>query len=312
MSTPIELFISYSHRDEQLKNQLEDHLSLLKRAGVIKVRHDRRISSGEEWANQIDDHLNGAQIVLLLVSASFLASDYCLGIEMERALERHKSGDARVIPVILRPVDWERGPFGILQALPTNAKPVVKWKLRDEAFKSIADGIRRTIQELKEADQTAKPAPEPSLTIFLCHDSGDKAAVRRLYQNLLRDGFQPWLDEESLLPGQDWDSEIRKAVRGSHVVVVCLSRRSLTRSGYIQKEIKFALDLAEQQPEGRIFIVPVRLEECEVPERFRKWQWVNIFDAGGYEKLVRALRLRAGTLQAAFTQIRDPSEAKSY
>lgn len=163
---------------------------------------------------------------------------------------------------------------------------------------------------MKTPDRPISSTEPPSLTVFLCHDSGDKPAVRRLYHDLLRDGFQPWLDEESLLPGEDWDREISKAVRGSHVVVVCLSRRSVTRGGYIQKEIKFALDVAEEQPEGTIFLIPLRLEDCEVPERFRKWHWVNLFTEGGYDKLLRALRVRASTLQVAFTQ--TPRVMKSF
>src|SRR5215510_12218438 len=88
------------------------------------------------------------------------------------------------------------------------------------------------------------------LRVFLCHSSGDKAAVRDLYHKLRTDGFDPWLDEEDLLPGQQWEREIRLAVRESEIVIVCLSRASITKTGYIQKELKFALDAAEEQPEG--------------------------------------------------------------
>jgi TIR domain len=104
---PIEVFISYSHKDEALREKLGTHLSLLKRHGVIDDWHDRRIGAGQEWAGAIDEHLNSAAIILLLVSADFLASDYCYDREMKRALERHDAGDARVIPVILRNVDLE-------------------------------------------------------------------------------------------------------------------------------------------------------------------------------------------------------------
>ena len=101
-AAPIELFISYSHKDEPLREKLDTHLSLLKRQGVIDAWHDRRIGAGHEWAGAIDEHLNSAAVILLLVSADFLASDYCYDLEMKRALERHDAGDARVIPVILR------------------------------------------------------------------------------------------------------------------------------------------------------------------------------------------------------------------
>jgi hypothetical protein len=130
------------------------------------------------------------------------------------------------------------------------------------------------------------------LRAFLCHSSSDKGAVRQLYSRLRADGVRPWLDEEDILPGQDWDREIRKAIRASDVVLVCLSRSAISKVGYIQKEIKDVLDVAEEQPEGTIFLIPVRLEPCEVPDRIKRWQWVDLFqEKASYERLIRALRL---------------------
>lgn len=134
------------------------------------------------------------------------------------------------------------------------------------------------------------------LRIFLCHSSGDKPSARGLYRRLREDGFAPWLDEEDLLPGMDWQAEIPKAVRNSDVVIVCLSRGSITKAGYVQKEIKFALDVADEQPEGAIFLIPLKLEECDVPERLARWQWVNQLETNGYARLVRSLRYRAESL----------------
>jgi hypothetical protein len=131
-----------------------------------------------------------------------------------------------------------------------------------------------------------------NLKVFLCHSSGDKPTVRNLYHQLKKDGFISWFDEESLLPGQDWQLEIPKAVRNSDIVIVCLSKSSITKAGYIQKEIKQALDVADEQPEGTIFIIPLRLEECDVPERLQKWHWVNFFEESGYQRLVRSLNKR--------------------
>lgn len=118
----IEVFTSYSHKDENLCDELDSHLSSLKRQGVIDNWYDRKIGPGKEWYGQIDEHINSAHIILLLVSSDFLSSDYCYDIEMKRALERHKSKQARVIPIILRPVDWKGCPFEKLQALPTDAE----------------------------------------------------------------------------------------------------------------------------------------------------------------------------------------------
>lgn len=135
--------------------------------------------------------------------------------------------------------------------------------------------------------------PPFPLRVFLCHATADKPTVRELYHRLRGDGFQPWLDEEDLLPGQDWQREISKAVAASDVVVVCLSNAALTKAGYVQNEIKFALDAADRQPEETIFLIPLRLEECDVPDRLAGLHWVNFFDPKGYERLLRALRVKA-------------------
>ena len=146
---PIRLFYSYSHKDEELRKELEDHLSLLRRQGVISGWHDRMIGAGEEWKGQLDKNLEEAQIILLLISPSFLASDYCYDIETKRALDRHDKGEAKVIPVLLRPVDWEGAPFARLQGLPIDLRPVTTWTNKDEAFKNIAQGIRRAIEGMR-------------------------------------------------------------------------------------------------------------------------------------------------------------------
>ena len=145
---PVEVFFSYSHKDQHFRDQLETQLSLLKREGLISSWHDRKIDAGEEWAGKIDEHLNSAQIILLLISADFIASDYCYDIEMKRALERYEAGEAYVIPVILRWVDWRNTSFGKLQALPRDAKPVTSWIDCDEAFFDITQGIRKIVEQL--------------------------------------------------------------------------------------------------------------------------------------------------------------------
>jgi hypothetical protein len=147
--TGLKLFYSYSHKDEVLRTALETHLALLKRQGIISEWHDRRISAGTEWKDEIDSHLASADIVLLLVSADFIASDYCYDIEMRDALRQHRTGKSRVIPVILRAVDWTDAPFGKLQALPKDAKPITSWLNLDEAFKSVAIGLRQVANEVR-------------------------------------------------------------------------------------------------------------------------------------------------------------------
>ncbi|MDN3515129.1 MAG: toll/interleukin-1 receptor domain-containing protein [Candidatus Brocadia sp.] len=145
---PIELFYSYAHKDEALRDRLEVSLKLLKHQGIIKDWHDRGISAGSEWEKQIDEHLETADLILLLVSPDFIASDYIWENELKRAMERHQTGEARVIPIILRETDWTTAPFATLQALPKDAKPVTSWPDTDAAFADIARGIRKVAEEL--------------------------------------------------------------------------------------------------------------------------------------------------------------------
>ena len=149
LPSAFELFYSYARKDEKLRNELNKHLYNLKRQGLIVDWYDRDISAGTEWEHEIDSHLNTAQVILLLISPDFLASDYCYSIEMERALERHEVGEARVIPIILQPVDWQGAPFSKLQVLPKNAKAVTRWRNYNDAFVEITKGIREVLKELR-------------------------------------------------------------------------------------------------------------------------------------------------------------------
>lgn len=131
------------------------------------------------------------------------------------------------------------------------------------------------------------------LRVFLCHASEDKADVRRIYAFLVASGIDVWLDEENLLPGQDWELEIRKAIKERDVIVACLSTQAVTKTGFVQKEIRLALDAADERPEGTIFVLPLRLDDCRVPDRLSHLHWVDVFFTGGHDKLVSALRQRA-------------------
>jgi hypothetical protein len=130
--------------------------------------------------------------------------------------------------------------------------------------------------------------------------------VRKLYRRLSIKGLKPWLDEEELLPGQDWQHEITKAVRNSDVVIVCLPKTSVKKSGFLQNEIKFALDVADEQPEGTLFVIPLKLEECEVPERLSKWHWVGINEERGYGRLLKSLERRHAVVGAGTDRLALP------
>lgn len=144
----ISIFFAYSHRDEEVRNELEIHLTMLKRQGIINTWHDRRIEAGEEIDKGISESLKNANIILLLVSPYFIASDYCYDREMRRAMEQHEACTSRVIPVILDPCDWEPAPFGKLNAVPTDGKPISKFPNRHDAFLEIVKAIRSTAEKI--------------------------------------------------------------------------------------------------------------------------------------------------------------------
>jgi len=161
--------------------------------------------------------------------------------------------------------------------------------------------------------------PKRPLQVFLCHASADKPTVRVLYKRLVADGVDAWLDEVKLMPGQYWRDEISVAVQRADAVIVCLSNNSITKEGFVQKEIRFALDFAEEKPEGTIYLIPARLEDCEVPRRLQYWQWVDLFFDGktfnetGYQNLLRSLKVRAsksGTLLPASNVLQNRGEYK--
>jgi len=148
-AAPVRLFYSYSQKDELLRGQLETHLKLLQRQGLISTWHERMIEAGEERADVLSAQLDQAQIILLLVSSDFLASDNS-DAEVRVAMEHHHAGKAVVIPVLLREVDWEGALFDGLQVLPTNKRPVTKWADRDSAWNDVSKEIKRTVEEIRK------------------------------------------------------------------------------------------------------------------------------------------------------------------
>lgn len=166
-AAPISIFYSYSHKDKAFQERLNTHLSVMKRQGLISPWHDRDILPGQEWSNEIDKHLKTAEVILILVSPDFMASDYCYTIEMEFAIQRHEAGEACIIPIILRPCDWKHSPLSRFHALPYQAKPVSKWTNRDDAFDDIAQGIRKVVNALnkKKGKSTTTLKNEHSVTI---------------------------------------------------------------------------------------------------------------------------------------------------
>jgi TIR domain len=186
------IFFSYSHADEGLRDQLEIQLSGLQRQGIISSWHDRRITAGTDLSNSIDKHLDAAEIILLLISPDFIASDYCYEREMKRALERHESGEARVIPVILRPCDWHDLPFGKLLATPTDGLPVTKWPNRDDAFLDVVAAIKRVLKERGQNVRPVKhsPAKMSGAAAFEEPIRSSNLRVKKQFTDLDKDRFR--------------------------------------------------------------------------------------------------------------------------
>lgn len=166
------------------------------------------------------------------------------------------------------------------------------------AYPVLPDGVNNWLVEhlVRKVKGRTDKVKQP-LSVFLCHAREDKLQARTIYDRLCAEGLDPWLDAEKLLPGQDWRQESIKAVRNAHAVIVCLSRNSINKKGFVQYEIKQALDVADEQPEGTIFLIPLKLEECDIPERLSRWHCVGLFEDRGYERLMDSLLLRANTLE---------------
>ena len=156
---------SYAHEDESLRDELAGHLKIMERRGVIRPWHDRCLAPGQTWDQEINTQLATADLVLLLVSADFINSDYIWGKELDVAMKRHASKEASVVPVMLRSVDITDAPFAALQGLPTDLRPVTSWPNRDEAWTDVAKGIRRTVEQI-QAGWTDKRPPMPAAVGF--------------------------------------------------------------------------------------------------------------------------------------------------
>ncbi len=188
---PRKIFLSYSHKDKKLFQRVHEHLSPLKREGLVEIWSDKEIAAGSHVAVEIKEQLDSAEIIILLVSSSFIASDFCYCREMRRALDRQDAGLATVIPVILRPCDWQASPFAKLLALPRDAKPVTTWSNKDSALTDIAMSVRKVL-----ADRAGASA--------LGNDTSSEIMERRTGQAALTVG----LDSE----GSRWE-DVRFVIR---------------------------------------------------------------------------------------------------
>ncbi|MDB9529269.1 toll/interleukin-1 receptor domain-containing protein [Oscillatoria sp. CS-180] len=207
---PLKVFISYSHKDESLKQDLLYHLAALKRAKKIEIWQDRQIDAGIEWNTQILEELDAADIILLLITARFIASDFCYSKEMNRALFRNQQGTARVIPIVMAPCAWSETPLHKLNALPTDGKPVTEWSNQDSAYTNIASGLSRVVNAILDSQYEAAPREDDGWATPPPQDSAPSDSETRKSANL-RDETQKRLGLFQLLsnlPGPTFDSVV--------------------------------------------------------------------------------------------------------
>ena len=186
------VFFSYSHRDEVLRDELQTHLMPLQREGLIESWHDRRIDAGDELDGAIGQNLENADIILLLVSPYFLASNYCYDVEMQRAMQRHDAGEVRVIPVILNPCDWHSAPFGKLLAVPADGRPITKFPNMHDAFLEVVQAIRKIVQHSDAASASPMRIPSTPLPAPRPENRSSNLRVQKSFTDHDRDRF---LDE---------------------------------------------------------------------------------------------------------------------
>jgi TIR domain-containing protein len=239
------------------------------------------------------EDIRNSALFVPIISPSFIKSDVCMQ-ELECFIQA--AGRERVIKVVKSPTQGAERVAGITEQrfYRGTAEGLSQGLERRDYHRAIGELAAQLLLVLRsvKAPVLGTANKDHQRRLFLCHASEDKAAVRALRDKLAEDGFTAWLDEQDLLPGQKWEEEIPRAIDSATAVMVCLSNRSVTKEGYLQKEIKMILDKADEKPEGTIFLIPARLEECPVPSRLRGLQWVNLFEMSGYSKLKQALEVR--------------------
>jgi len=296
-----------------------------------RIYRDTTLPGNDLLTGNLVFKLSNTAILIAVLTPAYIRSDWCMHELREfyrRASENGGlvfQGRARIFKVLKSPVPYDEQPpelrdlpsynfyeeeaYGTAKELSSDigaGYDIRYW----EKFDRLAHDIKAFLEYTHAPNEyinhpylntssyavITKEGTTRLLKVFLCHASDDKPSVRLLYERLCAENIDPWIDEENLLPGQYWEQEIPKAVRNSDAVIVCLSQASINKRGYIQKEIKYALDLADEQPEGVIFLIPLRLQNCDVTQRLQPLQWVDYFHEKGHERLMRALRARASTL----------------
>ncbi len=278
MSGPIEIFISHGQGDEDSLKELEKQLIPMQRKGSIILWDTRQIVGGSVATNEIDRHLNSAQIFLLLITPNYISSDN-YSLVVDHAMARQRKGEASVIPILLSRVFWEDEPYGRLKPLPDNKQPVSSWHNKSEAFFNIAEGIRTTVENLTASptkitvslpsgpnnnrlDEVSPLTAQPNtlqtdeFDVFISHSHLDATWVEILAMRLEDEqSFRVWLDQWFLIPGQSFQKAMAEGITQAKCCIICISEH--TPSGWFKREIERALNTQTKSPSFRV--IPVLL-----------------------------------------------------
>jgi hypothetical protein len=304
--TAARVFISYSYDGPEHSAAVLALANRLRDVGIEAILDQYEMPGGptEGWPRWILNQVQHADAVLLICSQGFersITEEAGRGVRWEGSLvfqELYSDpiGTARYIPVVLAKSD--------IKYIPLQLRAYTFYVLETEpGFSELVRRLTGQPAVIRPALGAIPRAPDSAIrnlhgiAVFLCHSSKDKETVRNLYSRLASDRAKPWLDEEDLLPGQSWQEEIPRAVRAADAVIVCLSSAATDRAGYFNKEIKFALDALDQQPEGSIYLIPVKLEECTIPDRLSHLHCVILEGDRGYDKVKKSLLARAKQLR---------------
>jgi TIR domain len=260
---PIKTFISYTHRDEGLKEEITRHLGKLENCGLITLYKDQPLTSVQDWENSSQEFLNKARIILLLISADYLASDYCYDIEMTQAMNRHAIGEVRVVPIIIRPTNWMDAPIEKLQVLPKNGKPITSWENQDEAFRDVISGILQVVWQLIKHDFRTLQGSKTPIQIYFSYSHKDEWLRDELERHLVileRQGLAKCWNDRKILAGSDWMGEIYTHLSSAEIILILISHNYFD-STYLEIEFNFAI---EQHKMGEALVIPIFLESINL------------------------------------------------
>ncbi|MFY9819769.1 MAG: toll/interleukin-1 receptor domain-containing protein [Thermoanaerobaculia bacterium] len=292
------IFISYSHDSDEHKAAVLEFSNQLRSDGIDVTLDQHFATPPEGWPSWAERQIKSADYVLVVCSEKYAhlldkkepEDANPLGVRFEYI---YLQGIHRFIPIVFSKVAVKYIPPPLL---------AYEYYLvsSPEGYQDLCHRLTRQsiLSPAKEHAEAPTSDSEQLLgiNVFLCHSSKDKPAVRELYRKLGQNGAQPWLDEEDLLPGQKWEQEIPRAVKDSHAVIVCLSDNAVNRAGYFHKEISFALDILDRQPENSIYLIPVKIGPSTIPDRLKHLHCVDITNNTGFKKLLQSLLARANQL----------------